>query len=84
VFAPAISLEEAQKPPKKRRKLSHSKQRKGEVELAIESSFQFKPLLNGAEAPEFVELRQQLFKDTWEVIESRVQVVLTFHEKRSS
>ncbi|KAF9781958.1 hypothetical protein IL306_012380 [Fusarium sp. DS 682] len=61
-----------QKPAKRRRR---SKQAQDAVETVKDSSA-FVPLLNGAEKPEFVKLRERLFQDSWAKIEERIEGIL--------
>lgn len=62
--------------PAKRRKLTKKTTASMNPKLAAHSRFsaEFVPLLNGAEKPEFVSLRQKLFVDAWSAIDARIQV----------
>uniref|UniRef100_A0A0D2X8G7 Uncharacterized protein n=1 Tax=Fusarium oxysporum (strain Fo5176) TaxID=660025 RepID=A0A0D2X8G7_FUSOF len=59
-----------QKPAKRRRR---SKQGQDSAEIVKDSSA-FVPLLNGAEKPEFVKLRERLFQESWAKIDERIEV----------
>ncbi|KAF4342675.1 origin recognition complex subunit 3 [Fusarium beomiforme] len=61
-----------QKPAKRRRK---SKQAQDAAEIFKDSS-DFVPLLNGAEKPEFVKLRERLFQESWAKIDERIEGIL--------
>lgn len=39
-------------------------------------SFAFVPLLNGAEKPEFVRLREELYEKSWSKIHGRIEVCI--------
>ncbi|RGP75437.1 origin recognition complex subunit 3 [Fusarium longipes] len=72
-----------QKKPAKRRRVS--KQAQKAQESAIDSS-NFVPLLNGAEKPVFVQLREASFQESWAKIDQRIEGILknsnleTLHE----
>lgn len=55
----------------KRRKVS--KQNLPDPETAQDAS-PFVPLLNGAEKPEFVQLRESLFHKSWDKVNDRIEV----------
>lgn len=57
--------------PAKRRRVS--KQAAVIVE-EVQNTSSFVPLLNGAESPEFVHLRESLFQESWAKIDDRIQV----------
>ncbi|RKL07781.1 hypothetical protein BFJ68_g9819 [Fusarium oxysporum] len=61
-----------QKPAKRRRR---SKQGQDSAEIVKDSSA-FVPLLNGAEKPEFVKLRERLFQESWAKIDERIERIL--------
>ncbi|KAG9255112.1 origin recognition complex subunit 3 N-terminus-domain-containing protein [Emericellopsis atlantica] len=61
------------RPSKKRRV---SKQTKVVSSTAEDSTLGFVPLLNGAERPDFVKLRAQLYRESWGKVESRIQDAL--------
>ncbi|KAF4946231.1 hypothetical protein FGADI_11365 [Fusarium gaditjirri] len=61
-----------QKPTKRRRR---SKQGQNSSEIVQDSSA-FVPLLNGAEKPELVKLRERLFQESWAKTDERIQRVL--------
>ena len=62
--------------PAKRRKVSKKAAGSVNAKQANRShaGAEFVPLLNGAEKPEFVTLRQKLFADAWSAIDARIQV----------
>ncbi|ROV99949.1 hypothetical protein VMCG_06216 [Cytospora schulzeri] len=64
--------------PAKRRKITKKAAASVNPKHAARSYFgaEFVPLLNGAEKPEFVSLRQKLFADAWSAIDARIQNVL--------
>lgn len=64
----------------KRRKVSRQT-KKGKPD-AQGSEPLFAPLLNGAETPECVRLRQQLFEESWAQIDGRIQVSCPVHLRR--
>ncbi|KAI6785930.1 Origin recognition complex subunit-like protein [Emericellopsis cladophorae] len=61
------------RPSKKRRV---SKQTKGASSTTEDSILGFVPLLNGAEKPDFVKLRAQLYRESWGKVENRIQDAL--------
>ncbi|KAF5023921.1 hypothetical protein F66182_4001 [Fusarium sp. NRRL 66182] len=61
-----------QKPAKRRRV---SKQAQDTENPAQDSSY-FVPLLNGAELPEFVHLRETLFQESWAKVDERIEAIL--------
>ncbi|KAG4294691.1 origin recognition complex subunit 3 [Fusarium proliferatum] len=61
-----------QKPAKRRRR---SKQGQDSAETLKDSSA-FVPLLNGAEKPELVKLRERLFQESWAKIDERIERIL--------
>ncbi|KAF5661128.1 origin recognition complex subunit 3 [Fusarium circinatum] len=61
-----------QKPAKRRRR---SKQGQESAEIVKDSSA-FVPLLNGAEKPELVKLRERLFQESWAKIDERIERIL--------
>lgn len=71
--------------PTKRRKLTKKVAASVNPKHAARSHFasEFVPLLNGAERPEFVSLRQKLFVDAWSAIDARIQVCLYPHRHPS-
>ncbi|KAK7745306.1 Origin recognition complex subunit 3 [Cytospora paraplurivora] len=73
--------EETERPsrPAKRRKVFNKKAAASAGAKHVSRTHpgaEFVPLLNGAEKPEFVSLRQRLFLDAWSAIDARVQNVL--------
>lgn len=60
-----------QRPSKKRRVSKQTKQTKSKQ---AEESSTFVPLLNGAEKPRFVKLREKLYEQSWAKIDGRIQV----------
>ncbi|KAM0332455.1 hypothetical protein ACHAQA_002736 [Verticillium albo-atrum] len=74
VFHPQADGASTERPSKRRRT---SKKVSDDVEPATadEPSW-FVPLLNGAEAPECVRLREKLFRTSWGRIEAQVQTIL--------
>ncbi|KAM0299196.1 hypothetical protein ACHAPM_007960 [Fusarium culmorum] len=72
-----------QKKPAKRKRVSRQAQKDEE---SIKDSSPFVPLLNGAEKPEFVQLRETLFQESWTKVDGRIQEILktsnleTLHE----
>ncbi|KUI66814.1 Origin recognition complex subunit 3 [Cytospora mali] len=64
--------------PAKRRKVSKKATAPVNAKHAARPHYgaEFVPLLNGAEKPEFVGLRQKLFVDAWSAIDARIQNVL--------
>ncbi|KAJ4272231.1 Origin recognition complex subunit 3 [Fusarium torreyae] len=69
--------------PAKRRRVSKQAQ---EVAESVQNSSSFVPLLNGAEKPELVQLRETLFQESWAKIDERIEGILktsnleTLHE----
>ncbi|KAM0563966.1 hypothetical protein ACHAPJ_000174 [Fusarium lateritium] len=69
--------------PAKRRRVSKQAQEAAEP---IQNSSSFVPLLNGAEKPELVQLRETLFQESWAKIDERIEGILktsnleTLHE----
>ncbi|KAM5373823.1 hypothetical protein ACJZ2D_006785 [Fusarium nematophilum] len=69
--------------PAKRRRVSKQAQ---PCEETVENTSPFVPLLNGAEKPELVHLRETLFQESWAKIEERIEGILktsnlaTLHE----
>ncbi|KAI8690735.1 hypothetical protein NCS56_00064600 [Fusarium sp. Ph1] len=59
--------------PAKRRRVSKQAQ---EVSKAVENASPFVPLLNGAEKPELVQLRETLFQESWAKIGDRIEGIL--------
>ncbi|UZP33679.1 hypothetical protein NXS19_001495 [Fusarium pseudograminearum] len=72
-----------QKKSAKRKRVSRQAQKDEEF---IKDSSPFVPLLNGAEKPEFVQLRETLFQESWTKVDERIQEILktsnleTLHE----
>ncbi|XEU98733.1 hypothetical protein FSHL1_004020 [Fusarium sambucinum] len=72
-----------QKKSAKRKRVSRQAQKDEE---SIKDSSSFVPLLNGAEKPEFVNLRETLFQESWAKVDERIQEILqnsnleTLHE----
>ncbi|XP_044714923.1 origin recognition complex subunit [Hirsutella rhossiliensis] len=74
VFEPEEEQETRSERPLKRRKVSRqARKSKSDVH---DSEPLFAPLLNGAEKPEYVRLRQQLFEASWARIDDRMQGIL--------
>jgi origin recognition complex subunit 3 len=73
-----------QKKSVKRKRVSRQAQK--DEESIKDSSSSFVPLLNGAEKPEFVHLRETLFEESWTKVDKRIQETLrnsnleTLHE----
>ncbi|KAF4961125.1 hypothetical protein FSARC_10247 [Fusarium sarcochroum] len=71
-----------QKPAKRRRVSKQAQEAAG----SIQASSSFVPLLNGAEKPELVQLRETLFQESWAKIDERIEGILktsnleTLHE----
>ena len=66
-----------QRPSKKRRvgsKRRSSAKSAGAWESSQQAQTTFVPLLNGAERPEFVQLREKLYEESWAKIDARIQV----------
>jgi hypothetical protein len=61
-----------QKKSVKRKRVSRQAQK--DEESIKDSSSSFVPLLNGAEKPEFVHLRETLFEESWTKVDKRIQV----------
>lgn len=61
--------------PAKRRKIAKSDIQRPQHDSAIESAFP--PLFNGAEKPEAVKLRRELFDTAWPLLEGRIQVSMS-------
>ncbi|KAF4453378.1 origin recognition complex subunit 3 [Fusarium austroafricanum] len=61
-----------QKPAKRRRR---SKQVQ-DAEESVKGSSPFVPLLNGAEKPEYVKLRETLFHESWAKVDERIEGIL--------
>ncbi|EEU48429.1 uncharacterized protein NECHADRAFT_30596 [Fusarium vanettenii 77-13-4] len=59
--------------PAKRRRVSKQAQ---EASEAVENASPFVPLLNGAEKPELVQLRETLFQESWAKIGDRIEGIL--------
>ncbi|KAH7274482.1 hypothetical protein MRS44_001193 [Fusarium solani] len=59
--------------PAKRRRVSKQAQEDSE---AVENASPFVPLLNGAEKPELVQLRETLFQESWAKIGDRIEGIL--------
>ncbi|RSM10720.1 hypothetical protein CDV31_007096 [Fusarium ambrosium] len=59
--------------PAKRRRVSKQAQEASEV---VENASPFVPLLNGAEKPELVQLRETLFQESWAKIGDRIEGIL--------
>ncbi|RGP60063.1 origin recognition complex subunit 3 [Fusarium sporotrichioides] len=72
-----------QKKSAKRKRVPRQAQKDEE---SIKDSSHFVPLLNGAEKPEFVHLRETLFQESWTKVDGRIQEILknsnleTLHE----
>ena len=88
IFGPLSSHEAAPLRPRKRRKVS-----KGSEAQDISkgrSLVEFPPLFNGIESPTFINLRQQLFVDSWGYTDAKIQVfhldhvTFLFHTYNSS
>lgn len=71
IFNPDADGEAQQDRAPKRRRVSRQASKKDGTES---SDRLFVPLLNGAEKPECVALRQQLFENGWSKIDGRIQV----------
>ncbi|KAF5675026.1 origin recognition complex subunit 3 [Fusarium heterosporum] len=69
--------------PTKRRRVSKKAQ---DAQESVKNLSSFMPLLNGAEKPEFVQLRETLFQESWAKIDERIEGILktsnleTLHE----
>ncbi|RSL44648.1 hypothetical protein CEP54_014601 [Fusarium duplospermum] len=59
--------------PAKRRRVSKQAQ---EASEAVENASPFVPLLNGAEKPELVQLRETLFQESWAKVGDRIEGIL--------
>jgi origin recognition complex subunit 3 len=44
------------------------------AEEVVQDSSSFVPLLNGAEKPELVQLREALFQESWAKVDERIEV----------
>ncbi|KAH6898953.1 origin recognition complex subunit 3 N-terminus-domain-containing protein [Thelonectria olida] len=72
VFDPDGNASHQDRAPKRRRV---SKQAAA-AEKALEDASAFSSLLNGAEKPEFVELREKAFQESWAKVEERIKGIL--------
>ncbi|KAJ4320842.1 Origin recognition complex subunit 3 [Fusarium piperis] len=73
VFDPEGDGDGTRQKPAKRRRVSKQAQ---EASEAVENSSPFVPLLNGAEKPELVQLRETLFQESWAKIGDRIEGIL--------
>jgi hypothetical protein len=70
VFDPDDSASRQERAPKRRRV---SKQAAA-AEKALENASVFSSLLNDAEKPEFVQLREKAFQESWAKVDERIKV----------
>jgi hypothetical protein len=76
VFSPSTSLDDEERKPRKRLKLSKPRISNGSRDrLNIDDNSLFPPLLNGVEKLEFVELRQHLYEVSWAAAEAKIEVI---------
>jgi origin recognition complex subunit 3 len=75
IFNPEPQTSTKQTPrPAKRRKVAKADAPSLSKESVLEPAFP--PLFNGAESPDAVQLRKQLYETSWPVLEDRIQVCL--------
>lgn len=71
IFDPYEDEKHQQRPSKRRRMSKQTEKTSSDTNNA---SSAFVPLLNGVEEPDFVQMRQRLFEQSWERIDGHIQV----------